>query len=298
MRRLRLSCAVLFGWFFVLYNVERIYEPINLASFVYVLAGAMAMPLVLLPRLNRVPLVGLTLPAIPLVVLLKYWFGYAVGGPNLPLTLTEIAVVILTIYLTYHLARDLEEHYQAAVSMLVSHLQDKSRPRDEGSRAMYREVRRARSQGRPLTILAIAPSDDCLNIALDRVTKEVQQSTVRHYLQAKLADLLTNGTKITDILSRGDDHFMLLLPETGRHKAIQLIKKLRAKAKAELGLDLAVGASVFPEDEVTFVKLIERAQSRMDRGAAADIVAQPSTVPASQPEKQPVEPMQPRRVGA
>jgi hypothetical protein len=300
----------LFGWLFVLYSPERTHESIHLASFVYVVGAVMAAPLLVLPRVNRIPVLGLTLATIPLVLLVKHWLGHPIGGPGVPLTLTEIGAVMVTIYLTYRLGSHLEEHRQAAVSTLVSHLHDGAAPLEDGGRAMHRELRRARAQSRPLTVLTIAPADDGLNMALDRVTREVQQATAQRYLQARLADLLAASTKGADILSGSDDHFVMLLSDTGRHRADRVIRTLRAKAQAELGVDLAAGASVFPEDEVTFVKLIERARARMDRGTAADIISRPNAMEAPRPNRslahadveasRPTaasERLQPRRVG-
>jgi hypothetical protein len=265
--------------------VERVDDALNIASFVYVLAGAVAAPLILLPLPGPRPVIGLTLIAIPAVLLLKYGLGYPIGGPSLPLTVTEICAVLVTIQLAHHLGRNLEESRQSVVNALVSHLEDNSRPSGDGLQEIYREVRRARSHGRPLTLLALAPTDDSVNISLDRFTKEIQQTTLRHYAQAKLGELLTAGAKSSDIIARNHDHFVMLLPETGRHKANRLIRKLRASARSALGLELAVGASVFPEDEVTFVKLMERARARMDRGEAADIAARPNGTIVPQRER-------------
>jgi GGDEF domain-containing protein len=280
MKRLRLACATFFCWLFVLYNVERLYEPLNIASFAYVFAWLSAAPLVLVPRLSHASLYKLLPPLGAVVLLLKPVFGYPIGGQHLPLTVTELCVVGLTIALAHQVGRNLEEARNAVVSTLISHLHDQTRPFDKGVEDMYREVRRARAFNRPLALLAVAPTTDSVNVTLDRFTKEAQRDAVEQYVQARLAKVLSTGTKGSDIITRAGDHFVMLLPETSRHKANRVAKKLRSKAQAELGLDIAIGASVFPDDEVTFVKLVERAQAGMDRGPGADLRKRPDGPPA------------------
>ena len=53
MARLRLWIAATLGWLLVFFNIERFHEPINLASFVYVLAAAVAMVTVAIARVRR-----------------------------------------------------------------------------------------------------------------------------------------------------------------------------------------------------------------------------------------------------
>jgi GGDEF domain-containing protein len=271
MKRLRLSCATFYCWLFVLYNIERLYEPLNIAPFVYVFACLSAAPLILVPRISQVPLVKLLPPLLAVLVSLKPVFGYEIGGQSLPLTVMDLCVVSLTVALAHHVGRQLEEARTAVISTLIGHLHDQTRPFEKGLEDMYREVRRARAFNRPLTVLTVAPTVDSANVTLDRFTKEAHREATEQYVQAKLAKVLSTGTKGSDIITRADDHFVMLLPETGRHKANRLVKKLRSKAQSELGLDIAIGASVFPEDEVTFVKLMERAQAGMDRGPGAEL---------------------------
>jgi GGDEF domain-containing protein len=280
MKRLRLSCAAFFCWLFVLYNVERVYDPINLTAFVYLFACMSAAPLILMPSLSRIHLFKLLPLAAAALLLLKPVFGYPLGGQDVPLTVMELCVVSLTVALAHHMGRQLEEVRNAVVSTLVRHLHDQTRPFNKGLEDMYREVRRARAFNRPLALLAVAPTNDSYNVTLDRFTKEAHREATEQYVHARLAEVLSTGTKGSDIITRAGDHFVMLLPETGRHKANRLVKKLRAKAQAELGLDVAIGASVFPDDEVTFVKLVERAQAGMDRGSGADLRKRTETASA------------------
>ena len=252
------------------YNIERLHGSINLASFVYILAAAVALPIVWIPWLHRAPLRWLLAPAVPVVLLMKVWLGYRIGGLYLPITITELCSVGMTILLAHQIGRCLEEFRRAAVSTLVVHLHDRSRPFDEGQKEMYREIRRARTFHRPLALLSVSANDESVSQSLDRFSREAQRDMLKNYVHARIADLLTTNTTDCDIITHKNGHFVTVLPETDRETAGKLIQELKSAAKERLGLDLNIGASIFPEEEITFVKLLESAEVRMRNGVESD----------------------------
>jgi GGDEF domain-containing protein len=263
MNRLRLWCALLFLWLFVLYNTERLHEPINIASFVYVLAAAIAVPVILVPRLQRIPIAWSLASVVPVIVLAKFFLSYPIAHRHLPITITEIVAVWITIATAREMGRSLEELRQAAIKTLLTHLHYRTRPFDLGQAEIYREIRRARKFERPLSVLAIAPSASSLHLSLDRFTLELQRDCVQNYVFARVAELLSREMKDCDILAHESSHFITVLPEAGRETALATASRLQQLAHDRLGIDLQVGVSVFPDEEVTFVKLLERAQAEL-----------------------------------
>ena len=85
-------------------------------------------------------------------------------------------------------------------------------------------------------------------------------------MMTRIAELLSKEMKASDIITRRNGHFVTVLPETSRQGAARLIEKLTRSARENLGLKLTVGLSVFPEEEITFVKLLERAEANMADG--------------------------------
>ena len=174
MARLRWWHSAFFAWLFALYNTERLHEPINLASFVYVVAAGLALLIILVPAIQRISLPWLLLPVGALVIVPKMLLGQSIAGAALPLTVTELVAVGLTTVLARQLSACLEEYRTAAVTALVSHFQDRSRPFDSGQKEIYREVRRARACHRPLALLVVKTPDRSPAEATDRVTRELQ----------------------------------------------------------------------------------------------------------------------------
>jgi hypothetical protein len=67
---------------------------------------------------------------------------------------------------------------------------------------------------------------------------------------------------------------VIVLPEINRESVAEVIQRLESAAKENLGLELSFGVSTFPDEEVTFEKLLECAETEMWRGTAADAIKQ------------------------
>ena len=70
-----------------------------------------------------------------------------------------------------------------------------------------------------------------------------------------------------------DDHLVLMLPGIGSEKAMQFVTRLRALARQRLGLDLDIGVSSFPGQEVTLGGLLDHAESEMRAHTEKDDVS-------------------------
>ncbi len=264
MKQLHLWIATLFAWLCVFYNVERLLEPINIASFVYLLAPLLAAPLILVPQLSRIKLRYLAVAVVPIVVGTRLLGGYSVLGPSLALIVTEAAATICTMLIAQKIAGGLIEFRAAAVTTLVSHLHDRSRPFDEAQSKIVREIRRARLFGRPMAMLAVRASEQSLLDSLDRFSRDIQETSVRQYGPARLAACLTAKLKDHDIIIQGNDHFLVLLPETDRSRASHIANDIQQAVGEELDIGIRFGLSMFPEDEVTLAKLMDHARHSLD----------------------------------
>ncbi len=265
MKRIRYSCTALVVWLFVFYNIERLHEPINLASFVYVLAPMLALPLLLGTRVQKLRVAWLMLLPVPLVLAIKGRLGYPIGGASLPLTITELCAVDTTVLLAYQLALSIEEFRRTAMATMLDHFQDSPDSFGQGQQELYREIQRARLFERPAALLSIAPTEHTMHVAGDRLLRELQDSTIRQYTIARIADVLTAEAADCDIITRRDGHFVTLMPEANQETAHDAAEKLKVAAKERLGLELSIGVATFPEEEVTLVGLLDRAETNMKR---------------------------------
>ena len=270
MKNLRFWVITTLGWFFLLYNIERISEPINIASFVYVLTVVFAILIIILPWFQRIPLLGLLALPLPLFFGLKIWFGYQIGNQNLPVTITEICFIGLTAIFARRIGLGLEEFNEAGINLLlVDNIKRRAQPFETGQAEIYREIHRARRYHRPLSLLAVSATDPSVKFSLDRLRQEVQDNLVKNYVSAGLAEMLLEEMYDSDIITQREDHFIILLPEITRKNISEVVRKLEFAAKEKLGLELTFGVSTFPDEEITFERLLDRAEADMRLSSAS-----------------------------
>jgi GGDEF domain-containing protein len=259
-KRLNFWFAIAVVWLFLLYNVDRLQEPIDLASFVYPFTAASALWVLAtpLPRLSFYWWMVLPLPA---YLALKAGLGYPLAGSGLPLTVTEVCAIELTILIARRVALGLAEFREAASHLLIGSTDVMAAPFESGQTEIYRELRRARRYQRPLSLLSIAIGEETAQTARDRLLDELRRENLERYTLGQLGRLLAERTKDSDVLTRRGDHFVALLPETRREAAEEIARRIAAEAAERLGLTLHVGLSSFPDEEVTFEKLLERAET-------------------------------------
>jgi len=105
-------------------------------------------------------------------------------------------------------------------------------------------------------------------VCLDRLVKESQDEIIKKYVSARLANFLLEETNDCDVVTQRDNHFVIVLPEISQESVADVIARLESAAKENLGLELSFGVSTFPDEEVTFEKLLECAETEMWEAAA------------------------------
>lgn len=263
MGKLRMWIVALVAWFFLFYNIERFHEPINIASFVYIYTAGITGLLIFVRPIYRIsPILSGSL-LVAVFVMCKAFFGYDIAGVHLPLTVTEACAVLITIMLSRKVISSITEFEQAATDALLIQLDSQLSNFDMGQGEIYREIRRARQFNRPLALVALSPTEQSISQSLNRFMQEVQQKAVETYVHARVAEVLSHEVSHCDLIARRNNHFVMILPETDRDGANALARRLRETVESQLGVKLQAGTACFPDQEVTFTGLLERAESEM-----------------------------------
>lgn len=263
MTTLRIWIAATIAWLLLFLSIERFHEPINLASFVYVLASVAAIAVVAVQRRNSSSLGFLLISTLCLYLGLKVTLGYQVFGANLTITVTEACALLITVLLAQRIAASIDEFEEGAADVMTMHLSGRSTPFESGQTDLYREIRRARQFKRRVSVMALATDGTCTSVAMSRLIEEVQQNALRRYVDARVGSLLSQETKDCDIIAFNRDHFVVLLPEANVEQAARVGQRLRDLAHHKLGLSMQVGTATFPDQEVTLTGLLSRAESAM-----------------------------------
>jgi hypothetical protein len=254
---------------FLLFNVERLHEPLNVSSFVYVLAALVAVSVVGIRPFGGLRLRFVVTIPLCLYLALKLFLGYRVVGQALPITVVEICAITLTTALAYQIA-DRARRLEILTAGMIGNGDRQPVPMETAQSAMYREVRRARQHHRPLAVLALDASGSSNKATPEQLLQELQRDLVHKFTNCRIAELLAKEAKDHAIITQTDRHFVVLLPETDREAAEQLLRHVNQSVKSSLGLKVRVGLSTFPDEEVTLVGLLQRAESNMQDRPAHD----------------------------
>lgn len=263
MKHLRFKLAAILAWFFFIYNIEKLFGVVNIATYVYVLIFIYSIMLALIRPLQRLALHWLLLASLLPYFILKAQSGVAISGIGLPLLVTEICAILITVVLIRNMSNGLEEIREAITKLTLGNLTKGSEAFDSGQSRVYREIRRARRYQRPASLLAISTTPYSKEISLDRFIKDAQHQIIDEYIAARVSNLLANEIGDPGVILRRDKHFITLLPETDQEKAIEMANKLRTAAQENLGLEFKVGMATFPDEAVTFESLLQNAEADM-----------------------------------
>lgn len=261
---LRTWIASTFAWFFCLYNIERIHGPINLSPWLYLFATAIILPVAGFRWLShrRLALVYAT-ATIAAYLAVKGWMEGGLLGRGLPLTITEMVALAFTLFLGWRIAVSLAQFERGASHLLMAGLEGHTQPLEQGQGEIYRELRRARRLNRPLAIVSLQPHKQGRNAAINPLVKEAQLRAASQYLDACVADVLAKELDDCGTILQEKDHFILVLPETTHADAEKTVARLKDKILARLGMEVSSGVATFPDEEITFVGLLEKAQEDM-----------------------------------
>jgi hypothetical protein len=257
MKRIRLPVALLLIWLFVFYNIERLSSFVNLSQVAYIFVPVAAIALLFSAWLQRINIWVYASSVTAVFLLMELWLGYGLG--NVPIVLTEVFVLVVTIILARMVSDGVTEFELAVINITLGQMSERRSRQGE----MYREVKRARIHQRPLTLMAVKPESASVEMALDRMVREAQSAMVRQYVLSRVSKTLYDEVEDFNIIAKHRDHFLILLPETPVENLPDLIKRVRRAVADRVGVSVQVGAATLSKDITTFEALVERATAEL-----------------------------------
>jgi GGDEF domain-containing protein len=279
---MRFLVAMLIIWLFLFYNIERLSKPIDITGVAYTFVPIVAALTISVSRLRQVPLAVLLGVPIPVFLVLKAWVDPPVWGIEMPLTVTEICVIAITIILARWVSNGMDEFESAIAHITIGQIDTQVEPFSTGQAEMYREIRRARHYQRPLALLAVGVEEKSIQVVLDRMVQEVQQAMMKRYVLSDIAKTLCQKLEDYNVIAQTNNHFLILLPEVSSDQLAELASRLRQAVSEQLGATLQIGAASFPDDAVTFESLVDRAVGEMNGKLKPDATLRPQRLVATE----------------
>lgn len=260
------------------FNIERImFYKIDaniIRSDTYIFVAGVALIALLLPRMNNW-LFALFLATATAIFMVEWYndpvwekhvtqtFPYRNG--TLLLTIIQTNAIILTGLLTRQITYGLSEFETTIANITFNRVGKRPAPFAEEQGVMYNEVRRAARYQRPLSLVAFKVKDDTLAAALPKMVQEVQQAMMKEFTLAGIARILDNTLSGFNTIALKDDCFIVLLPEIKSDEATHLVHQLKKAIYDKLHVELQIGMASFPDEEMTFESLVERAINNAGR---------------------------------
>lgn len=244
-------------WFFLLFNIERLVESINLASFVYFVAF-LAAATMLWSRRARSLSFGLTSANFVVLTLVgKAALGYSVSWDSLPMTALEAASVVFSQWIALKVAQNTDEFLVTSRQLLdVLRARSVADIRD-AEPILLDEIRRARRHERPLTLVGLCPQQATPQ-ALRELVEQLEVSLGKEYVIGCISEILDRTTKSHDLTVRVGDYLLMLLPETTAQQAEHAVNRLKVSISNAVGIDCTSQILEFGSDELTMTGILER----------------------------------------
>lgn len=257
------------------FNIERLdfgeENIVDIDSTVYVL-GLLAIISVITFQVPRYLKMGwvLTMWA-GIYLLVKVWLHYfgdgrpIIGGFYTYLSITELAFLLIVLWLFYKLAAALRDFELAVENITLSDQNGRIHQFDKANQEIQVEMFRSRHNHHPLSVIIVQPEAGDVEMALHRAVQEVQQAMMRNYVLNNMAQLVSNYLRRTDLVmeQRGKGRFLVLCPETTTEDAQLLMEYVQTITSQRLGINVACGAATFPIEAFTFEELLKTAEEHL-----------------------------------
>jgi hypothetical protein len=266
----------------VFYNIERLdfgeENIVNISSFVYVLVFFSVILLIWMPALRRSNVFVLSAIWIGVYLAVKSWLAISsgrnplLGGVYTYLSITELALLLITVFVGHKVASALEDFQGAVAEITLSDGNRRIRQIEEATDEIQLEMFRSRHYHHPVGIVVVKPEPAFNQMALHRAVQEVQQAMMDTYVMKSMAKTFSSYIRRTDLIleERDRGRFIILCPDTNASDLELMVEYLHAVAQERLGRPISCGTATFPEEAITFEELIHTAESRLNHRRNGD----------------------------
>jgi len=276
MSKLRVHISLMLAWLLLVYYSERINVATNGTPIAYGVAAVVSLAVVGLNLRRRMRFSHCLLVALAAwtlgIAVLHGVRGVTWGWP----LATELCFVCITISLAWWLSTGLWECESGAAQVSALRTGGRLVSLEDGRVELERELRRAQRFQRPLSLLCLHVDPATAATNLNDLLEEIQRGAVDQYQDHQLVQWIDETLRDCDLVAQHEGHFLVLLPETTREEAEQLVDDLKRRAVRQASVELQVGIAAFPKEEVTLTGLLERAGWALRADPAT-----PATMPSS-----------------
>lgn len=273
MQRLRFWLICLLFATGIALNIERLdigqtENVVNLASFVYLLAGMSVISTILIPSEWNIHTNSIVFFWIILYFLIKLFIlnnSPLIGGFYTYLSITEIAVLIGLIVSTRKVMENLYGLEETVANITMADVSHKVKSLDAASADINKEFARSRRYNRPLGIVVIKLIPDDIQAHVENLSKDILRTMMSRYSMSNLIRTIDKEVRRPDLIleQHKENRIILLLPESNIDAVKAVSKNVFNISKDKVRSDISIGIAAFPDDALTFEDLVSFAENDM-----------------------------------
>lgn len=272
MTSLRKSIIFMLIHLTIVFNLERFdysaRNVIDIQTFVYVLVIAIVVLTTALKPVQFFSIYSSALGWLLIYGVLKLTLFATrpiLGEPYTYLTLTEMGIILITVFLTYDLSRTLRDFEEVIDKVTVPRLGQRVLRMNEAVEEIKTEFIRSRRHSRPLSVLLVSVNTTVPTFNLEKTVRDIQRNMLMRYVASSLSKILSKEARRTDLIVEKDDErgFVMLCPETTAEGTFTLAERIQQAAIEQLGVQVDYGIASFPDEALTFDELLQRAQENL-----------------------------------
>lgn len=185
-------------------------------------------------------------------------------GRNTYVTVGEIALVLVSILLTWSVISRVRQIEAAARDILLFGVKHRVRRLEESADEVLTELTRSRRHNRPLSVVVVEFDIDSDPNHPQLTRSKAQPVVMKSFANACLVRLVGHLLRRTDLILEPPKfgRVILLCPETDATGASLLVERIGAAAE-NLGELVTCGTATFPDEAVTFEELVLQAESKL-----------------------------------
>ena len=187
------------------------------------------------------------------------------GGIETYHTLIEIALLSISIFLAFEVARNLKQTDDTLARVMLPDLGNRIMPMEDASKDIAAEFVRARRHNRPLALVVIEPAEGSIKDTLTGAVHQIQATLLERYMVSSIAKVIGEEARRIDLIVQPDENgkFVILCPETSAEGSTVMANRIQETVREQLGINVHYGFATFPEQALTFDEILARAENNL-----------------------------------
>ncbi|NJO07431.1 MAG: hypothetical protein HC876_19025 [Chloroflexaceae bacterium] len=187
------------------------------------------------------------------------------GGISTFVLISDVTLLLLTVYISRDFACGLDDFELAVEEFFFGDVKQRIPRLDLAKEDVQIEMSRSYRYRHPLSVVVVEVDPDLVDISLNRVIEEVQETMMDRYASLCLGRIIKKNARLTDMVIERDARgsFIVLCTDTDTEGARVLVNRIRTDVLESLRLPVRAGIASFPDSANTFNDLVLYAEEQM-----------------------------------